>query len=162
MVDRPVNALDFGREVTRDLAVADSRELTSFGLRVLVEPLQVRVRGGGVEIEVVLLDILAVIALGTCETEVALLQDRIASIPQGEPEAETLVIVGDAEDAVLAPAIRARTRVVMREVVPGRAVSGVVLPHRSPLPVGQIGSPTSPVGRSRSGFVESSLLGRHG
>src|SRR5207249_4190548 len=26
VVDRPVNALDFGREVTRDLAVADSRE----------------------------------------------------------------------------------------------------------------------------------------
>src|SRR5712691_1245950 len=82
------------------------------GMRVLVEPLQVRVRGGGVEIEVVLLDVLAVIALGTRETEVALLQDGIASIPQDEPEAETLVIIGDAEDAVLAPAIRSRARVV--------------------------------------------------
>src|SRR2546425_2097503 len=92
------------------------------GMRVLVEPLEVRVRGGGVEIEVVLLDVLAVIALGTRETEVALLQDAVAPIPQGEPEAKALMIVGDAEDAILTPAIRARARVVMREVVPGRAV----------------------------------------
>ena len=51
MADRPVNALDFGREVTRDLAVADSRELTSFGLRSLgpAEPgCQGRYEGGPV------------------------------------------------------------------------------------------------------------------
>ncbi len=111
------------------------------GLRVLVEPLQVRVGGGGIEIEVVLLDVLTVIALGPRETEIAFLQDGIVPVPQDEPEAETLVIVGDAENAVLTPAIRPRTRVVMREVVPGRAVSRVVLPHRPPLPVGQVGPP---------------------
>src|SRR6266581_1683335 len=52
------------------------------GLRVLVEPLQVRVGGGGIEIEVVLLDVLAMIALGTRQTEVALLQDGVVPVPE--------------------------------------------------------------------------------
>ena len=84
-------------------------------LRVLVQAAHVRVRRRRVEVEVVLLHVLAVIALRAREPEVALLQDGVALVPQRHREAEPLVIVRDAEDAVLAPAIRPRARVVVRE-----------------------------------------------
>ena len=58
-----------------------------------------------VEVEVVLLDVLAVIALGTGQPEEALLDDGVAPVPEREREAEPLVVVGDAADPVLAPAI---------------------------------------------------------
>src|SRR5258708_2622137 len=58
------------------------------GLRVLVEHLRVRVRGRAVEVEVVLLDVLAVIALAVGEAEQALFEDGIAPVPQRDREAE--------------------------------------------------------------------------
>ena len=47
-------------------------------LRILVEPLHVRVRRRRVEVEVVLLDVLAVVALVAGQAEQALLEDRVA------------------------------------------------------------------------------------
>jgi hypothetical protein len=44
-----------------------------------------------VEVEVVLLDVLAVIALAVGEAEQALLEDRILAVPQGQGEAEPLL-----------------------------------------------------------------------
>ena len=132
------------------------------GLRVLVEPFEVGVRWRGVEVEVVLLDVLAVIAFGARQAEVALLQDGVAPIPQGEGEAEALVVVGDAEDTVFTPAVGARAGVVVGEVVPGGAVRGVILSHCPPLPVGQIRAPAPPVGRPRARLLEPSLFCRHG
>ena len=61
-----------------------------------------------VEVEVVLLDILAVIALAVGQAEQALLEDRVAAVPQREGKAQTLLLVADAGDAVLAPVIGAR------------------------------------------------------
>ena len=56
------------------------------GLRILVQVLHVRVRRRRVEVEVVLLDVLAVIALAVGQPEGAFLEDRVLSVPQRERE----------------------------------------------------------------------------
>ena len=82
-------------------------------LRILVEVLHVRVGRRAVEVEVVLLDVLAVIALAVGQAEQPLLEDRVLAVPQGQREAEPLLVVGDAGQAVLAPAIGARAGLVV-------------------------------------------------
>ena len=82
-------------------------------LRILVEVLHVRVRRRAVEVEVVLLDVLAVVALAVGQAEQPLLEDRVLAVPQGQREAEPLLVVGDAGQAVLAPAIGARAGLVV-------------------------------------------------
>ena len=57
-------------------------------LRVLVEVLHVGVRRRAVEVEVVLLHVLAVVALVAGQAEEALLEDRVALVPQREREAD--------------------------------------------------------------------------
>ena len=98
-----------------------------------------------VEVVVALLHVLAVIPFGSGQPEEPLLQDRIPAVPQGEPETEPALPVGDAEQTVLAPPVGAAAGVIVREKVPGFAVLGVVLAHRAPLPLGQIGAPALPV-----------------
>ena len=53
------------------------------GLRVLVEGLEVRVGGRGVEVEVNFFDILGVVALRVGEAEQALLEVWVLAVPQG-------------------------------------------------------------------------------
>ncbi len=113
-------------------------------LGVFVQVLHVRVGGCAVEVEVVLLDVLAVVSLGVGEAEHPLLEDRVAAVPQGEREAQPLFVVADARDAVLAPAVGAGAGLVVGEVRPGVAVLAVVLPYGPPLALAQIGTPTAP------------------
>ena len=89
-------------------------------VRILVQVLHVRVRGRGVDVEVVLLHVLAVVALAVREAEQPLLQNRVAPVPQREREAEELPVVGDSREAILAPAIRSRARLIVAERVPRR------------------------------------------
>src|SRR5262249_40095204 len=89
------------------------------GLRVFIEKLHVAVRRCRIEIEVILFDILAVIALGTGEPEQALFQYRIAPVPQCERKADMLMVVGDSGYAVFAPAISFRLSMCMRQIIPG-------------------------------------------
>ncbi len=127
-------------------------------LRVLVQVLHVRVRGRAVEVEVVLLDVLAVVAFAVGQTEGALLQDRVTAVPQRQREAQHLVVVADAGQAVLAPAVGARTRLVVAEVVPGVAVGAVVLAHRAPLALAQVRAPFLPVGLAGARLLEPALF----
>ena len=76
-------------------------------LRVLVEVLHVRVGRRAVEVEVVFLDVLAVVAFAVGQAEQPLLQDGVLAVPQGQREAEPLPVVGEACQAVLAPAVGA-------------------------------------------------------
>ncbi len=115
------------------------------GLGILVEIAHPGVGGRGVEIEVVLLDVLAVVALVAGEAEGALLEDRIAAVPQRQREAQTLLLVADAAHAILIPAVGAGARLVMVEVLPGVAVRAVVLAHRAPGALRQIRPPQAPV-----------------
>ena len=130
-------------------------------LRVLVQKLHVRVGRRAVEVEVVLLDVLAVVAFAVREPEEALLQDRVVAVPQGEGEAEPLLVVADTPQAVLAPAIRPGTGVLVGEEVPGIAVVAVILAHRPPLPIREVRSPLPPGGFLGTGFLETTLLGIH-
>src|SRR6185295_3821357 len=59
-------------------------------------------------------------------------------------EAQVLLVVGDAGDAVLAPAIGPRSRLVVCKEIPRVSVLAVILAHRAPLPLAQIGTPFLP------------------
>ena len=69
------------------------------------------------------------------------------------------MVVGDAAQAVLAPAIRPRSRLVMGEVVPGMSVRAVVLPDRAPLALAEIRPPVLPRNALLTRLVQSPLLG---
>ena len=71
---------------------------------------------------------------------------RIGSVPFQNANARhsRLPVVADAAEAVLAPAVRARPGVVVRERAPRVAVGAVVLPHRPPRPLGEVGPPSQP------------------
>jgi len=60
-----------------------------------------------VEVKIVLLDVLAVVSLVVGESEQPLLEDWILSIPKSEREAESLLVVGNAGQAIFSPAIGA-------------------------------------------------------
>src|SRR5262249_9792529 len=130
-------------------------------LRVLVEALHVRVGRRAVEIEVALLDVFPVIALTVREPEESLLQDGVLTVPEGESEAEPLLVVGDPTEAVLAPPVRAGTGVIVSEEVPSVAVVAVVLAHRSPLAVREVWSPLLPRDVSAARFLQATLLCIH-
>ena len=141
-------------------AVFNDQALVRVGpLGVLVEPLHVRVGRGGVEVEVILLDVLAVVTLDAAEAEEAFLEDRVPAVPERQREAEPLVVVRDAGEPVLAPSVGARTRVVVGEGFPGRAVLRVVFAHRAPLAFAQVGAPALPVCRALARFLEPPRLG---
>src|SRR5262249_48803535 len=114
-----------------------------------------------VEVEVVLLDVLAVIALGVGKPEEALLEDRVLPFPQGQGEAQPLLVVAEAGQAVLAPAVGAGPGLVVTEVVPGVAALAVVLPHRPPLPLAEVRAPLPPRDRLLVSLLESGLFGVH-
>ena len=118
-------------------------------LRIFVESPQVGVGGRGVEVPVVLLDVLAVVALAAGQAEQPLLQNRVGAVPEGQGEAEPLLLVGDAQKAVFAPAVGAGASLIMREVIPGGAEFRVVLADGAPLPLREVGPPAPPLRRDR-------------
>ncbi len=113
---------------------------------------------GGIEVEVQFLYVFAVISLEVCEAEEAFFQYGVAAIPEGQREAEPAFPVGDAEDAVLAPAVCAASCVVVREVFPAVAIRGVVFADGCPFSFGEVGSPSFPVFFSPVIFSEASGL----
>src|SRR5262249_32626362 len=114
-------------------------------LGVAVQGARVGVRRGGVQVVVELLGILAVVSLVAGKAVEALLEDRVAAVPQGEREAQPPLAVAPAEEPVLAPAIDAAARVLVREVLPRRPSGGVVLAHGAPLTLAQVRPPPLPV-----------------
>src|SRR5207245_5886372 len=112
---------------------------------VFVQALHVGVGGRVVKVEVIILDVLAVIAFVAVETEEALLEDRVVAVPQRNGEAEKLVAVADARDPVLVPAVGAGAGVINGEVFPRSAIGAVVFAYRPPRPVPEKRSPPVPV-----------------
>src|SRR5262249_50902526 len=77
-------------------------------------------------------DVLAVVALAVGQAEQPLLQVRVLPVPEGQREAEPLVIVRHAGGAGLAPAISAGARMSVSAVLPGvAALAGVFSSARS-------------------------------
>ncbi len=131
-------------------------------LRILVQVFHVRVRGRAVEIEIVFLDVFAVVALAVGQAEQTLLEDRVFAVPQCDGETEPLAIVGDAGQTVFAPAVGARPSLIVREVVPGVATFAVIFADGSPLPFAEIGPPFFPRVGSGASLVQSNLLSQAG
>ena len=127
-------------------------------LRILVLALHVGVRGRGVQVEPVLLRVLAVVALAVGQAEHPLLEDRVGAVPQPERQAQALALVADAGDPVLAPAVRARARLVVREVVPRVAAGAVVLTDGAPLTLGQVRPPRLPRPRTGPCLLQPGVL----
>ena len=117
--------------------------------------------GRAVEVEVVFLDVLPVIALAVGQAEHPLLEDRVLPVPEGQGEAENLVIVRRSRQPVLAPAVGAGTGLVVAEVVPGVSRVAVVLPDGSPLPFAEIGPPLFPCRLALPGLDKSRLFWVH-
>jgi hypothetical protein len=130
-------------------------------LRIFVEILQVRVRRCGIEIEVILLDVFAVIALSVRQAEQPFFQNRVGAVPEAERKTELLMIVTDAGKAVFAPAIGPGARVIVREVIPRVAGITVVLTDRPPLPLAQVGPPALPDVAAHFVLLQSQRFPRH-
>ena len=130
-------------------------------LGILVEVLHVGVGRRAVEVEVVLLDVFAVVGFAVGEPEEALLEDGVPAVPQREGEAEPLLLVGDAPEAVLAPAIGPGAGVVVREEVPRVAVFAVVLAYRPPLPFAEVRPPLLPGSPLLPSLLESGIFRSH-
>jgi hypothetical protein len=159
--DAGVEQLILGVELAAACVGVHQVAVRERALRVLVERLQVGVGGRRVEVEPVLLGVLAVVALGVVEPEDPLLDDRVGAVPEREREAHPLALVADAEQPVLAPAVGARARLVVREGLPRVAVAGVVLAHRPPLALGQVGTPRLPRDLAGPRGLQSLVLGSH-
>src|SRR5262249_2780898 len=105
------------------------------------------------------------IAFVACQSEDALLQDRIAPIPQRQGEADDLVPIADPRNSVFAPAIGARSGMVVRKELPGGSVGAVILAHRAPLALGERRPPAVPIFFARAIVFEpnvfSGLQSRH-
>jgi hypothetical protein len=99
-----------------------------------------------VQVPPVVLDVLAVIALVTGEAERPLLEDRVAAVPERECQAQQLVLVADAAEPVLAPAVGARAGLLVRERGPRVAVGAVVLADGAPGALAQVRTPAPPRG----------------
>src|SRR5262249_9638454 len=96
------------------------------------------------------------------QAEEAFLEDGILAVPQRQGEGENLIAIGEAGQAVLAPAVSAAAGVVVGEVVPGVAVAGIILTHGAPGAFGEIRPPVSPEELfGLAVFFESSLFSGH-
>ena len=139
-----VEQLVLGSALVTPTVLGDEVVVRELRLRVVVAPPQPGVAGQGVGEPPVLLDVLAVVALGAGQPEHPLLEDRVAAVPQGQRQAELLADVADAGHPVLAPAVGAGAGVVVGEVVPRLAAGAVVLAHGAPRALGEIGTPLVP------------------
>src|SRR6516164_996423 len=98
-------------------------------------------RRRAIEVEVILFDILAMVALAIGQAEQSFLQDRIFAVPKCQSETELLPVVGNSGEAVFTPIVSSGTSLVVAEVIPGIAVLAVIFAHRAPLALAQIRSP---------------------
>src|SRR5574337_1546697 len=130
-------------------------------LRVLVEILHIGVGGSRIQVEVILLDVLSMIALSSRQAEESLFEDWVAPVPERDREADKLVTVTDAGEAVLPPPVGPRSGMVMGEVVPGGSVRTVILTHRSPGTLAEVRPPALPVDPAFARFLQSFLFLRH-
>src|SRR2546429_6508186 len=109
-------------------------------------------RGRAVEIEIVLFYVLAVITLVAGQSKNAFLQNGIVLVPQGHRKTDHLAPITDSRQAILIPAIGARSCLIVGEVFPRISVRAVVFTHCAPCTFAEIRSPSFPVLPARSGF----------
>src|SRR5258706_556105 len=94
-------------------------------LRVLVKHLQIGVGRSGIEVVIELLDVFTIVSLVTNKSGQALLVNPILCVPQRQRQAQALLRVAEPADTILAPAVGATARVIVRKLIPGGAVLAV-------------------------------------
>ncbi len=114
-----------------------------------------------VEVEVTLLDVLAVVAFGVGHPEEPLFEKGVASVPQRERDADVLMTIAHPEEAIFVPAVGTGPRVVMGKVFPRRCVTAVVFADRTPCAFGEVRAPPIPVLDAPPRFVKAAPFGRH-
>src|SRR5260370_25874371 len=124
-------------------------------LRIFVQVLHVGMGRRAVKVEVILFDILTMVAFAVGQPKQAFFQYGILAVPQSNTEAEQLLLIADTSKAVLAPVIGAGSRLIMGEVVPCISIFAIVFPNGSPLTLAKIGAPLFPRGFRCPGFFES-------
>ena len=160
--DGRVHQLEFGLQAVA-AGVFLHQPLVGEGvLRVLVQHPLVGVRGRGIEVVVHLFHVLAVVALRAAQAKQALLQNRVLPVPKPQAEAEQLLVVAEAGQGLLAPAVGAAAGLVVGGVVPGVAAGRVVFAHGAPLPLGHVGPESAPGFEAVPGFLEALVFGGHG
>src|SRR6188472_3654835 len=100
--------------------------------------------GGAIKIEIIFLDVFAVITLAVGQPKQPLLEDRVLAVPQRDRKAQKLPVVTVTGQAILAPVVGARSCLVVGKIVPGVAILAVVFAYRSPLTFTEIRSPRHP------------------
>jgi hypothetical protein len=118
-------------------SVAASEPRFQAVIRLFIEIFHERVRGRAVQVVVILFDVLAVVTFTVRKAKETLLQDGVVAIPESQAEAQALLVVGITCDAIFTPVIRARTGLVMREIVPDGALVAVVFADGAPLAFGR-------------------------
>src|SRR5215467_2551926 len=157
--DTGIRQLEFRAAFVPATVLFDKLRVRKGGVRVLVKVFHVGVSRSAVEIEIALLDILSMVAFVAGQTKEPFLKNGIAPVPQGHCKADVLMTVADARDSILVPAVRPRSRVVMREVLPGVAIWAVVLANGAPGTLAEVRTPTLPMRRfSRVSSSRSSPL----
>jgi len=128
-------------------------------LRIFVEIFHERVGGRAVQLVVILFDVLTVVAFAVRQAEEPFLQNGVISVPASQADAEALLVVGVAGDAVFAPAIGARASLIVREVVPGGTIVAVVFADSAPLAFAEVGAPFFPRGVLEGAVVQADAFG---
>ena len=83
-----VDQLEFRVVLAAAAVLFDELRVGKLALRIFVERLEIRVRRRRVEVVVALLDVLAVVAFAVGQAEQPLFQNRIASVPERQREAQ--------------------------------------------------------------------------
>src|SRR5690348_13753676 len=143
--DAGIGQFKFGIETRAPATLIGKTLVGKLLLRILVQRLHVGVARRVVEIEVTLFYIFPVIPLGATQPEQPFFDDRIAAIPHRDGEADELMTIAESEEAIFVPAISARARLIVREIVPRIAVCAVVFAHGSPCAFAQVRSPSLPI-----------------
>src|SRR5215212_265197 len=113
-------------------------------LRIVISPAQPGMARKPIQIPPVLLHILAMVSLRTGKAEHALLQDRINTVPQRQRETQIVMNIRQTGHTIFIPAVGPRPRMIMRKETPGITVVAVVLAHRAPGTLREIGPPLIP------------------
>ena len=71
------------------------------------------------------------VAFGVGQAEESLFEKRVLAIPQRQPEAQTALAIGHAEQSVLAPAVGARV-VMVQKAFPAVVIRRVIFADGSP------------------------------
>ena len=70
-------------------------------------------RGRVGEVEVVVLDVFAVVAFLVGQSEGSLLEDRVLTVPESNGKTQAALVIADAEQSILTPAVNTRTGMIV-------------------------------------------------